>query len=221
MNAMILAAGRGERMRPLTDSTPKPLLMAGEHRLIEHHLLHLKQAGFKNIVINIAWLGKQIQETLGDGSRYELNIVYSDEGDSALETGGGIFKALPLLGDQPFLVINGDVWTDYPFERLLGFEPQGVAHLVLTPNPEHHPEGDFYLEHNRLSETGNSRFTFSGIGVYTPAFFQDQTGGAFALAPLIRAAIRQHQVSGELYEGEWRDIGTAERLAEIQSIIRS
>lgn len=212
MKAMILAAGRGERMRPLTDHTPKPLLHIGKQRLIEHHLLKLAAAGFHDIVINIAWLGKQIRETLGDGSAYDVQISYSDEGDSALETGGGIFKALPLLGNEPFLVVNGDIWTDYPFQSLRNHLPQGLAHLVLVNNPPQHPAGDFYLQQNKLAETGNEKFTFSGIGVYKKEFFAGKTGGAFPLAPMIREFTKQSLVSAELYQGEWDDIGTVERL---------
>lgn len=214
MKAMILAAGRGERLRPLTDATPKPLLQLGQHRLIEYHLYNLASSGFKDVVINVAWLGAHIINTLGDGSRYQLNIQYSDEGDKALETGGGIFKALPLLGDEPFLVINGDVWTDYPFEKLFRHKPEGQAHLVLVNNPEHNPDGDFYLENNSLVTQGTNRYTFSGIGVYKKTFFDAQSAGAFPLAPIIREYINNKQISGELYTGEWDDIGTAERLEQ-------
>jgi len=212
MKAMILAAGRGERMRPLTDLTPKPLLQAGEHRLIEHHLLRLAGAGFRDIVINVAWLGQQIMDTLGDGDDYGLHIVYSDEGEHALETGGGIFHALPLLGEGPFLVINGDIYTDYPFDKLQGFAPPGLAHLVLVDNPPHNPEGDFYLANNAIVTQGTQRYTFSGIGVYRAEFFQQQQGGAFPLAPLIRRHADQGLVSAEHYAGNWQDIGTIERL---------
>jgi len=216
MKAMILAAGRGERMRPLTDHTPKPLLQAGEHRLIEHHLLHLAKAGFRDIVINVAWLGQQIMDTLGDGSRYGLHIVYSDEGERALETGGGIFHALPLLGEAPFLVINGDVFTDYPFEKLKNLQPAGLAHLVLVDNPQHNIEGDFYYSNGNLLESGSKKYTFSGIGVYRAEFFNNQRAGAFPLAPMLRDYIRKHKVSAELYHGIWKDIGTIERLDEIR-----
>lgn len=212
MKAMILAAGRGERMRPLTDHTPKPLLHIGKHRLIEYHLMNLAKAGFKNIVINIAWLGKQICDTIGNGSKYGVSISYSDEGDSALETGGGIFKALPLLGEQPFLVINGDIWTNYPCQTLHQHTPQGLAHLVLVNNPPQHPLGDFYLRDNKLVEHGDTKFTFSGIGVYKKEFFAEKNGGAFPLAPMIREFATQGLISAELYQGEWDDIGTVERL---------
>ncbi len=216
MKAMILAAGRGERMRPLTDSTPKPLLQAGKHRLIEYHLINLARAGFKDVVINVAWLGQQIIDQLGDGERYQLHIEYSNEGEQALETGGGIFRALPLLGAQPFLVINGDIWTDYPLQRLHDLQPSGLAHLVLVNNPPHHAQGDFYLRDGLLSDQGEQKYTFSGIGVYRPAFFDGQRDGAFPLAPLLREYLQQGLISAEHYAGEWRDIGTIERLQQLQ-----
>ena len=212
MKAMILAAGRGERMRPLTNHTPKPLLQIGKHRLIEYHLTHLASAGFCDVVINLAWLGKQIREALGDGSAYNVNISYSDEGDCALETGGGIFKALPLLGDQPFLVVNGDIWTDYPFHTLRHHTLQGLAHLVLVNNPPQHPQGDFYLRDNKLVANGDNKFTFSGIGVYKKEFFAAKNGGAFPLAQMIRDFTKQGLITAEHYQGEWDDIGTIERL---------
>lgn len=215
MKAMILAAGRGERMRPLTDTTPKPLLMAGKHRLIEYHLLNLAAAGFTEVVINVAWLGQQIIDTLGDGEEYGLSIAYSNEGESALETGGGIFNALPLLGDEPFLVINGDVWTDYPLKNLLNFKLEGKAHLVLVSNPQHNPQGDFAISGNRLIQSGDTKFTFSGLGVYSPDFFQQSEDGKFPLAPMIRNYILSDEISGEVYTGEWQDIGTVGRLEEL------
>ena len=217
MKAMILAAGRGERMRPLTDHTPKPLLQAGKYRLIEYHLHNLANAGFKDVVINVAWLGQQIMDFLGDGIQYGLHIDYSNEGDSALETGGGIFKALPLLGDDPFLVINGDIFTDYPYSRLNNIIPEGMAHLVLVNNPEHNPQGDFFLHNNQLVSDGNNKYTFSGIGVYKKEFFQQERAGEFPLAPIIRRYIEQGLIDGELYEGEWKDIGNIERLEELRS----
>ena len=216
MKAMILAAGRGERMRPLTDHTPKPLLQAGKHRLIEYHLYNLANAGFKDIVINVAWLGQQIIETLGDGSAYGLNIMYSDEGEKALETGGGIFKALPLLGDAPFLVINGDIFCDYPYTKLYNYQPEDLAHLILVDNPEHNTTGDFYLKNNKLSPAGDSKYTFSGIGIYTKAFFSGQTEPAFPLAPLIRQHLERGLISAEYYAGQWQDIGTYERLEALK-----
>ena len=216
MKAMILAAGRGERMRPLTDHTPKPLLQVGKHRLIEYHLYNLASAGFKDIVINVAWLGQQIIDTLGDGARYGLNINYSNEGDQALETGGGIFRALPQLGDTPFLVINGDIFCDYPYQKLYGFIPEGMAHLILVDNPPHNPDGDFYLRDNRLSVSGDRKLTFSGIGIYKQAFFANQADTKFPLAPLIRNYAEQQLISAEYYEGQWQDIGTVERLEAIK-----
>lgn len=212
---MILAAGRGERMRPLTNTTPKPLIQAGKHRLIEYHLMNLQRAGFTDIVINTAWLGKQIIDTLGNGSNYGLTIQYTDEGEQALETGGGIFNALPLLGNDPFVVINGDIWSDYPLKNLINLQPNGTAHLVLVNNPPHHPEGDFFLHNNRLIATGKKKYTYSGIGVYTKRFFSQQTNNIFPLAPIIRRDIKQNLISAELYNGNWYDIGTMERLQEL------
>jgi N-acetyl-alpha-D-muramate 1-phosphate uridylyltransferase len=219
MKAMILAAGRGERMRPLTDSTPKPLLMAGSQRLIEYHLHNLAKAGFKGVVINVAWLGQQIIDTIGNGEKYNLNIVYSNEGDKALETGGGIVNALPLLGDGPFLVINGDVWTDYPFETLYEFSLQDKAHLVLVNNPEHHPQGDFSILNNRLTESDTKKFTYSGIGVYSADFFKDRSNSKFPLAPMIKQYISENKISGEVFSGKWMDIGTQQRLDALKYFI--
>ncbi len=216
MKAMILAAGRGERMRPLTDATPKPLLMAGKKRLIEYHLFNLAKAGFKEVIINVAWLGQQIIETIGYGDKYNLNIVYSNEGDQALETGGGIYHALPLLGSEPFLVINGDIWTSYPFENLYDFSLQEKAHLVLVNNPEHHLSGDFFISENKLTDKGEEKFTYSGIGVYSADFFNG--GGEqkkYPLAPMIKQYISENKISGELFPGEWMDIGTCQRLDEL------
>jgi len=215
MKAMILAAGRGERMRPLTDTTPKPLLMAGSKRLIEYHLLSLAKAGFKDVVINVAWLGQKIIDTLGNGEAYNLNIIYSNEKEQALETGGGIYNALPLLGDQPFLVINGDVWTDYPFKKLYDYPLTDKAHLVLVKNPDHNSGGDFYLTNNRLNEEGTEKFTYSGIGVYSADFFSQSNNRKFPLAPMIRQAISENKISGELYEGYWMDIGNQQRLNDL------
>ena len=217
MKAMILAAGRGERMRPLTDHTPKPLLPAGGKRLIEYHLEALASAGFREVVINLAHLGDQIRDHLGDGGRYGLSIAYSQEPEGALETGGGIFNALPLLGDAPFLVVNGDVWSDYPFKELR--EPQGMAHLVLIDNPEHNPKGDFALEEGRVKSEGEPRLTFSGIGLYRPELFDGCEPGAFPLAPLLRAAMAEGAVSGERFTGHWLDIGTPQRLEALNQAL--
>jgi len=215
MKAMILAAGRGERMRPLTDETPKPLLYAGKQRLIEYHLLNLANAGIQDVVINVAWLGQQIIDVLGSGEKYHLNIHYSNEGNNALETAGGIYKALPMLGDDPFLVINGDVWTDYPLEKLLNFSLEAKAHLVLVKNPEHNKSGDFAIDDHRLRNDGDQKYTFSGIGVYSKDFFTESTAGKYPLAPMIREYINDNEISGEVYQGQWLDIGTPERLEEL------
>jgi MurNAc alpha-1-phosphate uridylyltransferase len=208
---MILAAGRGERMRPLTDRVPKPLLEVGGRRLIEHHLDALVRAGFRDVVVNLAHRGPQIREALGDGAAYGLRIQYSDESPEALETGGGILKALPLLGEGPFLVVNGDVWTDYPFPARELPESR-LAHLVLVDNPTHHPEGDFHLDDGRLSNAGGPRLTFAGIGYYRAALFAGCRQGAFPLAPLLRAACDRGLVGGEHHRGAWTDVGTPERL---------
>lgn len=212
MKAMILAAGRGERLRPLTDHTPKPLLPAGGRPLIEHLVVALAAAGFDDLIVNTAHLGQQLESHLGTGAAYGVRICYSPEGE-ALETGGGIFKALPLLGDEPFLVVNGDLATDYPFARLL-HRPARLAHLVLIPNPPHHPGGDFALDGDRVVDAPAGRHTFSGIGVYRPELFARCSAGRFPLAPLLRSAMAAGQVGGELYDGFWMDIGTAERLAD-------
>ena len=215
MRAMILAAGRGERMRPLTDLTPKPLLRAGGKPLIQHHIERLASAGIRELAVNHAHLGRQIEETLGDGARFGVSIRYSREGEgSALETGGGIFKALPLLGPDPFLVVNADVWSDIPFEDL-DLPPEDLAHLVLVENPPHHLQGDFTLDSGRVRPEGSPRYTFSGIGVYRPELFADCTPGAFPLAPVLRAAMAKDRVGGRLHSGHWLDIGTPERLRQL------
>lgn len=227
MKAMILAAGRGQRMRPLTDARPKPLLEAGGKPLIQHHIERLAAAGISDLVINLAWKGAMIPEALGDGARFGVRIAYSDEGDAALETGGGIFKALPLLGHAPFIIVNGDVWTDYPFQLLLqrfsgdlGRAGSDLAHLVLVANPPQHPSGDFGLSAGRVTEGQEGRGTYSGIAVYAPQFFAGCAPGAFKLLPLLQAAIRDNRISGERYEGEWFDIGTPQRLAELDKKLR-
>ncbi|AZD38526.1 Nucleotidyl transferase [Pseudomonas chlororaphis subsp. aurantiaca] len=221
MKAMILAAGKGERMRPLTLTTPKPLIRAAGVPLIEYHLQALARAGFTEIVINHAWLGQQIEDHLGDGSRFGLSIRYSPEGEP-LETGGGIFRALPLLGDEPFVVVNGDVWTDYDF-RLLNRPLDALAHLVLVDNPAHHTAGDFILSNARVrdAEPGAQTLTYSGIAVLHPDLFQGCTPGAFKLAPLLRKAMADGQVSGERLQGHWVDVGTHERLAEVETLLEA
>lgn len=210
MKAMILAAGRGERMRPLTDECPKPLLRAGGKALIEYHLEALARAGITGVVINHAWHGEQIEAALGDGRRYGVQIEYSAEG-AALETAGGIVRALPLLGDV-FVALNADIWTDYPLENLPA-EPRGLAHLVMVDNPTHNPDGDFALHNSRLTEEGQPRLTFSGIGLYRAALFAGLAPGIRPLGPLLRQAMQQGMVSGEHYQGQWLDVGTPQRLA--------
>ena len=223
MKAMILAAGRGERMRPLTDTCPKPLLQAGSEPLIGHHLRRLRAAGFTDIVINHAWLGAQIEAVLGDGSTYGVHIAYSPEGAQGLETAGGIATALPLLGEAPFVVVNGDVLTDFNFQAAHAAaktlqQRQQLAHLWLVANPPHNPEGDFVLDNGQVyGDTGHagSRLTFSGIGVYHPALFADTPPHQAAkLAPLLRRAMADGRVGGTRFEGLWLDVGTVERLAE-------
>lgn len=222
MKAMILAAGHGTRMGQLTANTPKPLLKIGTEpdskTLIEYHIEKLVAAGLSDIVINRAKHIDQYETLLGHGEKYGANISYSDEGDEPLETGGGIYHALPLLEDSSFLVINGDIWCDIPLDQL-PCEPQGLAHLVLVPNPEHHPEGDFALDQGRIRLEGPQKYTFSGIASYRPAIFDECRDGSFALAPLLRHAISQDLVAGELYEGAWKDIGTPERLAELADML--
>ncbi len=221
MKAMILAAGRGERMRPLTDHCPKPLLRAGEKRLIEYPLERLQIAGYDEVIINTHYLGEKIHQALGDGSRYGLPIRYSDEYPEVLETGGGICRALPLLGDEPFLVVNGDVWCDHPLTAPVLAE-NALAHLVLVPNPEHNPAGDFALDNGGgVNSEGSTKYTFSGIGWYRPELFADCPSGAFPLAPLLREAMEKGQVTGELYEGIWMDVGTPERLEAISKSLQN
>lgn len=216
MKAMILAAGRGERMRPLTDHTPKPLLKVGGKPLIAWHLERLAAAGFKEVVINHAHLGAQIEAALGDGSEWGLRIRYSPE-KVALETAGGIANAMPLLGDAPFLVVNGDVFTDIDFAALKLTSPD-VAHLVMVDNPPQHANGDFVLQYDRLSAEGSGKLTFSGVGIYAPSLFAGIVRGEAAkLAPLLKDAMAQGLVSGSHHQGEWHDIGTPERLQALDS----
>lgn len=223
MRVMILAAGRGERMRPLTDRTPKPLLPAGGKPLIIWHLERLAAAGFHDLVINHAHLGAQIEAALGDGSRWGVSIRYSPEPPGALETAGGIAQALPLLGSAPFLVVNGDIFCDWGVAQAkAALAPGDLAHLVMVNNPPQHPQGDFSLQDGKVSPEGAPKFTFSGIGVYRPELFSSITRGQPArLAPLLRAAMGEARVSGELHRGCWTDVGTPERLAQLDAALGS
>ncbi|MBN8223534.1 MAG: nucleotidyltransferase family protein [Xanthomonadales bacterium] len=233
MKALIFAAGLGERMRPLTDDTPKPLLRAGGKPLIAWHLEKLAALGVADVVVNTSWLADRFPAILGDGSRWGLRLHYSHEGPVPLETGGGMLHALPQLGDAPFIAVNGDIWTDYDFARLPR-EPHGDAHLVLVDNPEHHLQGDFALDGGgRLASDGPSRLTFSGIGVYRPRFVADwrtrigdapgagETPPRFRLAPLLRAAMDRGMVGGEHHVGRWTDVGTPARLTALDSQLHS
>lgn len=245
MKAMILAAGRGERMRPLTDRIPKPLLTVAGRPLVVHLILRLVHEGYTDLTMNTAYRGADLEEALEDGQKFGARIRYSREARHSLDTGGGILNALPLLGSDPFLVVNGDIWTDYPFSQLPD-EPAGLAHLVLVPNPPHHAGGDFGLIPQaagaispalplpdpgspggvpgtqgqtaaRVSNHEGERLTFSGMGVYRPALFEGHGPGAFPLGRLLRQAVGAGQVTGERYMGQWRDIGTPERLRELEA----
>jgi MurNAc alpha-1-phosphate uridylyltransferase len=221
MHAMILAAGRGERMRPLTDTRPKPLLEVGGKPLIQYHLEALARAGIKNIVINLAWQGELIRSALGSGARFGVQILYSDEPQGALETGGGILAALPLLGPDPFLVLSGDIWSEFPLDSCIGrLARADVAHFVLVPNPDFHAQGDFGIESGRLLDRA-PRHTYANIGVLRPDFFAGRQPGRFALAPLMFEWIRQGRVSGELYRGRWHNLGTPAQLAQLDSQLRA
>lgn len=220
MRAMILAAGRGERMRPLTDHLPKPLLAIAGKPLIVHHIEALASAGVVDIVINHAWLGHLIEQQLGDGNQFGVRIQYSAEGATGLETAGGIKQALPMLGTEPFMVINGDVLSGYPPATLIaqGLPQTALAHLVLVPNPVQHPMGDFAFAGRSpwLATAGDLQFTFSGIALYHPDFFAEVPPGPQKLAPFLRQAMSQQRVSGELFHGYWADIGTPERLEQAE-----
>lgn len=220
MRAMILAAGRGERMRPLTDTRPKPLLEAGGQLLIEYHLLRLAAAGFQEVVINLGHLGHLIPARLGDGSRYGLRIDYSPEPPGALETGGGIQHALGLLGEAPFLLINGDIWSEHPLATLRTALAAGdLAHVVLAPNPPYKPQGDFALLGGRVRDDLDPRLTYCGLGVIDPRLFVGHGPGRYPLAPLLTSAMAEDAVSGELHQGDWRDIGTPARLAALNDLL--
>jgi MurNAc alpha-1-phosphate uridylyltransferase len=214
--AMILAAGRGERMRPLTDTTPKPLLSIRGKPLIERHVERLAQSGIGRIVVNLAWLGGMIRDYLGDGSRYGVSIHYSEESPHALETAGGIFRALPFLKPGPFLVVNGDVFTDYDFERVK-LDDERDACIVLVPNPPQHPQGDFGLEAGLAVAAAAQQYTFAGIAAYRPEFFSGCADGVFPLKPLLVRAMAARRCSAELYTGLWEDVGTPQRLEALNA----
>lgn len=214
MRAMILAAGRGERMRPLTNNIPKPLLEVAGKPLIVYQIEALVLAGIDRLVINTGILGDQIKNRLGHGEAFGVKIDYSDEGDTPLETAGGIIKALPLLGEDPFIVTNADIFTDFKYASLpdcLHFD----AHLVLVNNPSHHPEGDFVLEYDKVKNEGSEKLTFSGIGIYQPHFFKNCPSGPYPLAPLLRQSAQANRLTGQYYEGFWCDVGTPERLNQL------
>lgn len=214
---MILAAGRGERMRPLTDHCPKPLLTVGGRALIDWHLERLAAAGIQRVVVNTAWLGAHIQTHLAHHAPDTLEVLISDEGQTGLETAGGIVKALPMLGKAPFLVVNGDIWCDVDLATLPS-EPAGLAHLVLVDNPDHHPTGDFALQDDRVvSGDATSRLTFSGIGCYRPELFVGLSAEPAPLAPILHRAIERAQVTGQHHRGRWHDIGTPARLAALDA----
>jgi MurNAc alpha-1-phosphate uridylyltransferase len=220
MKAMVLAAGRGERMRPITDRVPKPLVPVAGKPLIGYHLEALARAGIRDIVINLSWLGSQIRAALSSGERYGVSITYSEEGPVPLETGGGIFRALQWLGSEPFLVVNGDIWTDFDF-RTLALEPGSHACLVLVPNPPQLPRGDFGLEGDLVVERETDRFTYSGIGIYTAQFFAGCEAGRFPLLPLLKRAIAARSLRGQVHRGDWSDIGSPERLAALETRLRA
>ncbi|MGR9106545.1 MAG: N-acetylmuramate alpha-1-phosphate uridylyltransferase MurU [Gammaproteobacteria bacterium] len=219
MKAMILAAGRGERLRPLTDTLPKPMLPVAGKPLIEYTIESLVASGFRDIVVNLAYLGHRIESALGNGHRFGARLEYSHEGETGLETAGGIVHALPLLGEEPFLVVNGDILTDYPFAELRSCKADS-AHLILVANPPHHAQGDFALRHDRLVTGESDLLTFSGIGVYSPAFFTGCQPGKLPLAPLLREAIARGEVRGEFYNGFWMDLGTFGRFREAEQWVR-
>ena len=216
MKVMLLAAGQGKRMRPLTEHCPKPLVKLGGRPLIVWQIQRLAAAGFRDFVINCGYLGEQLPAALGTGADFGVNIVYSKEPSEGLETGGGIVQALPLLGDAPFVVTNADVWTQFPYQTLSLAEGR-LAHLVLVPNPQHNQDGDFGLTAEGVVTNEQAMFTFSGIGVYCPTLFAGQKAGVFPLAPILREAIKLGRVTGELFDGDWQDIGTPQRLAELEA----
>ncbi|WP_130620115.1 N-acetylmuramate alpha-1-phosphate uridylyltransferase MurU [Dyella amyloliquefaciens] len=219
-HALIFAAGLGERMRPLTDRTPKPLLPVGGKPLIEWHLEKLAAIDVRYVVINTSHLADQFPDALGDGSRWGLRIRYAYEGPTPLETGGGMLNALPLLGPEPFIAVSADIYSDYDYAAL-PLQPAGLAHLVMVPNPDWHAAGDFVLNDSQLSEDGEGqRLTFGNIGVYRPEFMQGQAPGRFKLLPLYQQTMRARQLGGERYDGFWRNLGNPAQLNELDAHLR-
>lgn len=215
-----MAAGRGERMRPITDTLPKPLVPVAGKPLIGYHLERLARAGIKEVVINLSWLGDRIKAALGDGRDYGVSIAYSEEGPVPLETGGGIFKALSLLGTGPFLVVNGDTWSDIDYAHL-ALEDEADGRIVLVQNPTHNTRGDFGLEGDFVVDREADRFTYSGVGIYRPGFFAGCSPGRFPMLPLMKRAIAARALRGQLHRGEWCDVGTPERLAALDAEVRA
>ena len=220
MDAMILSAGLGMRMRPLTSTTPKPLLRVGSHRLIEYQLMHLRQAGIERVVINTSYLAEKFTDALGDGAKYGVQIQYVAEGNDPLETGGGIRNALPYIDTDPILIVNGDIWTDFPFESLVNRNFSPIAHLVLVPNPDHNINGDFLLQGGRVSlkRRGSALqpLTYSGISILSKQLFLNCDKANFSLVEVLEGPIRSGQVTAECYEGDWFDIGTQQRLEDLR-----
>lgn len=215
MKAMILAAGRGERLRPLTDTTPKSLVEVRGETLLERHLHNVRAAGIEEVVINLGWLGKKIVERIGSGADYGLSVSYSDEGENVLETGGGIHKALPLLGEGPFLVVNADIYTDMPLPDV-SLARKELGHLVLVPSPDYREGGDFDLDDGLIENGETQSLTFSGVAVYRPEMFESCEAGRFSIVPILREAADEKLLQGSIYDGHWADIGTPERLASLR-----
>jgi N-acetyl-alpha-D-muramate 1-phosphate uridylyltransferase len=236
-NAMILAAGRGERMRPLTDTVPKPLAPLAGKPLIQYHIERLAAAGIEHIVINVAWLGTQIEKSVGNGERFGVRISYSNEGDTALDTGGGIFRVLPLLGDAPFWVVSADLWTEIPFGDSSRLAEADLAHLIMVDNPDFHPRGDFYFHEGRVYDvepdvkrsgisdatcdaiSGSKRMTYASVALLRPQLFAGCTPGVFSVVPLLRAAMAAGRVSGERFTGRWHNIGTLAQLSAVEQTL--
>ena len=217
MIAMILAAGRGERLRPLTDTTPKSLLDVRGQSLLERHLVNIRNAGVETVVINLGWLGADIVRRVGSGARYGLQVIYSQEGDNILETGGGIHKALPLLGSDPFLVVNADVYTDMPVPGV-ELAADALGHLVMVPTPNYREHGDFDLQNGLIRNSDAAQLTFSGVAIYKPEFFEGCEAGRFPLAPMLRGAADAGHLAGEIYTGLWADVGTMARLDALNRV---